>query len=291
MKKTTNKLLMALMFLVVIFGVFENINAQNVQEPTEYTLLTPLPGIGDDNNQTTLQDYLPQVFNLTIGIAAALAFIMLTFGGVTYAVSDSITGKNDGKKWIENALWGLLLVIGAYTILYTINPQILKFDLSITRPNIESTEDIEAVATGSGKILPGYKLSNEQVRLNNEMRTDLRDNYGVNVNSGPCVNGETQGCTNLVGMHGRAYVGVTKLKENCACNVTITGGTEGGHQTHGPNLTTLDLSKDPRLNAFVLANDFGPILKTTKGLVYSVRIGSGLTAVFLDEGNHWHVKF
>ncbi len=103
------------------------------QENTgEYVLLvSDLPGIEET---TTLSEYLPAVFNLSIGIAAALAFVMITFGGIMYATTDAISGKETGKKYITDAIWGLLLVIGAYAILWTINPRILEFDLRINRP-------------------------------------------------------------------------------------------------------------------------------------------------------------
>lgn len=122
--------------------------------PIDYTVLAPLPNTttcgagGGTNCQTTLDKYLPAAFNLAVGIAVALAFIVVTFGGVVYATSDALSKKSQGKEYIENALWGLLLVIGAYTILNTINPQILKFDLNIDK--IAATQGPPIVAaTGS----------------------------------------------------------------------------------------------------------------------------------------------
>lgn len=122
----------------------------SLAQTKEYAVLEPLPGIGEGEGGTvTLQDYLPAVFNLTIGIAAVLAFIVITWGGITYATSDALSGKADGKKHIENGIYGLLLVIGAWVILYTINPQILNFDLILPRSSI-AEQSSSSGASGGG---------------------------------------------------------------------------------------------------------------------------------------------
>jgi hypothetical protein len=116
----------------------------------DYVVLAPLPGIGDETGQTTtLEKYLPRAFNLTVAIAAGLAFVVITFGGLMYATSDSISGKEDGKGYIKNAITGLILVIGSYVILYTINPQILNLNLRIDAPVINGAVE-GGVTTVSG---------------------------------------------------------------------------------------------------------------------------------------------
>ena len=121
-------------------------------QSSNYTLLAPLPCVDPAKNcdtiatQTTLSDYLPGAFNLAIGIGAVLAFIMITYGGFLYATSDAITGKSEGREKIENAIWGLILVIGAWAILYTINPKILDFSLLLPPPTtVSSTPSISAL--------------------------------------------------------------------------------------------------------------------------------------------------
>ncbi len=118
----------------------------------DYVVLAPLPGIGDGNSggKTTLETYLPNMFNLMVGIAAALAFIMITWGGVMYATSDALSSKTDGKKFIEDAVWGLLLVIGAWIILNTINPQILNFNLILPKSTIQTTPGVTVEGGGVG---------------------------------------------------------------------------------------------------------------------------------------------
>lgn len=126
-----------------------------IAQATDYKLLAPLPGIGAKSaDSTNLSSYLPGIFNLAIGLAVALAFVMIVFGGIMYAVSDSISGKQDGKNFLTNAIWGLLIAIGAYTIIYTINPQMLNFDLNIFRPGAQAPASATGItgAPATGKV-------------------------------------------------------------------------------------------------------------------------------------------
>ncbi|HEY0220969.1 MAG TPA: hypothetical protein VGC58_01970, partial [Candidatus Paceibacterota bacterium] len=113
--------------LMILF-VFIPVEAQE----TGYQFLAPLPIEGNPSN---LSDYIPGIIKLAIGIAAVMAFVMITFGGIKYATTDAISGKDEGRKHIWDAVIGLVLVLGAYAILYTINPKILEFNFALGTPN------------------------------------------------------------------------------------------------------------------------------------------------------------
>ena len=103
-------------------------------EETEYTLLQPIPledVDGDDTETTTASDYIKGMFTLIIAVAGGLAVVKLIFGGIKYMSTDAFSGKSEAKDIIQNAVWGLLLVISAWLILYTVNPDLIKLDLSI----------------------------------------------------------------------------------------------------------------------------------------------------------------
>jgi uncharacterized membrane protein len=84
---------------------------------------------GINTNTTSLGGFLSQAFSFGLAIAAALAVIMIVWGGVEIMLSESVTKKDDGKSRISGAIWGLLLALTSYLILYTINPDILNFEL------------------------------------------------------------------------------------------------------------------------------------------------------------------
>lgn len=141
LKNTTKTLLILLMFMT-----FDTALAQQVGS---YQPLVPsLPGISGGAT-TNLSQYLPAVFRLSLAIAALLAFAMITFGGILYATSDAVGTKSEGKEYIKNAITGLILALGAWAILYTINPQLLSMNLIINRPSIQvSTSSPIAISTG-----------------------------------------------------------------------------------------------------------------------------------------------
>lgn len=111
-------------------------------EGLSYTPLVPLPGVtepGTDHTISNLSTYIVGMFQLLIGVAAALAVVMIVIGGIEYMSTDAIGGKSDGKKKIENALWGLALAISSYLILNTIDPSFLNSDIDVASQQQQST--------------------------------------------------------------------------------------------------------------------------------------------------------
>lgn len=78
---------------------------------------------------TDLGTFLSLAFSYGLALAAALAVIMIVWGGVEIMLSESVFNKDDGKKKIKDALTGLLLALVSWLILFIINPEILKFKL------------------------------------------------------------------------------------------------------------------------------------------------------------------
>lgn len=92
----------------------------------DYLLVKDLPFI---NNTTNLSTYLSGLFRLGIGLAVTLAIVMIVYGGIQYMVSDVPGIKVNAKETIKNAILGLLLVLASWLILYTINPELVRFNL------------------------------------------------------------------------------------------------------------------------------------------------------------------
>jgi Type IV secretion system pilin/Transglycosylase SLT domain len=96
-----------------------------------YHVLAPIPGFGSPgdppiNANFKLGTYVATIFKIGIGLAGLLAVIMIIIGGITYMMSDVIGEKEGGKDMITNAIFGLLLAVGSYAILNTINPNIVQ---------------------------------------------------------------------------------------------------------------------------------------------------------------------
>lgn len=94
-----------------------------------YTPLEPIPGVTDNNtNNYNIVVVLGNAFKLLLGLGALFAAGTLVYGGISYMVSEVVDAKAQAKKRMQAAVYGLLLLIGAWIILNTINPQLVRFN-------------------------------------------------------------------------------------------------------------------------------------------------------------------
>ena len=102
--------------------------------------------------QANLSQYLAAAYQLGLGIAAVLAVIFIMIGGFRYMSAAGGAGVEEGKGMIKNAVIGLVLAALSYTLLLTVNPDILSLRL----PSIQLIKacDIKPVDCGSIKNGP-----------------------------------------------------------------------------------------------------------------------------------------
>ncbi len=115
---------------------------------TGYIPLEPLPGISTAGQPVNIDNFLQGLLTFGIGIAAALAVIMIIVGGFQYLSTDAWFQKSEGRQRILNAILGLLLAIGAWVILNTINPNLVNLSVTFDRPDI----DFSSVIPTSGHV-------------------------------------------------------------------------------------------------------------------------------------------
>jgi len=71
--------------------------------------------------------FVSALYTYALSIAAALAVIMIVYGGVKYVASGgSAAAKSDAMDIIKNAIFGIVLLFGGYILLYTINPNLVN---------------------------------------------------------------------------------------------------------------------------------------------------------------------
>ncbi len=137
-----------------------NLDANN---DTTYKFLAPIGLIKSmksnckDTDPTCMGNnigkYLNYIFKFIIGLCAALAVIMLIINGVMYMGDESIFGKTEAKSKMFAAIGGLLIALGAYALLNTINPDLTgKGGVTITPATIELEET--PIETDNGKSIP-----------------------------------------------------------------------------------------------------------------------------------------
>jgi uncharacterized membrane protein len=136
----------------------------------QYHLLAPIPcEPGKDAGCTTnglltvnpaggFGSYLNMMIKIFIGICAVLSVVMIVIGGLEVMTSELAHTKESGKERIEHAILGLLIALGAYALLFTINPDLLKSDFnppSVTPPAVQVGQTgncILRVSNGPNKV-------------------------------------------------------------------------------------------------------------------------------------------
>lgn len=96
--------------------------------PQPVKLLEPLGGL-KDGSTTCIEQYIKSTFNLFLGLASILAILQFAYGGLLYMLSEAVTSKEDAKHRMTSSVWGVLLILASWIILYQINPDILTTNL------------------------------------------------------------------------------------------------------------------------------------------------------------------
>jgi len=71
-----------------------------------------------------ISGYIDNFYNTAIILGGVAAILVIIIGGLMWATSGAIDQKNMGRDLITSAIWGLVLLLGAYIILNTINPEL-----------------------------------------------------------------------------------------------------------------------------------------------------------------------
>lgn len=93
-------------------------------DTTTYNLLAPIGDL-ESVSSMNISDYFSLMLKIIIGLCAVSAVIMIVIGGIQYMGKDSIFGKAEAKGKIINAITGLIIALGSYALLNTINPDLL----------------------------------------------------------------------------------------------------------------------------------------------------------------------
>ena len=104
---------------------------QDFSEP--YKLNIDILNVNDEaGGIKNLGQYINLIYKLVVGLAIFFAIIMTTVAGFKWLTAAGNAGKiGEAKKMIVNAVIGLVIAAGAYTILLTINPRILELHLPL----------------------------------------------------------------------------------------------------------------------------------------------------------------
>jgi hypothetical protein len=142
------KFFYGLVAAVGTFPVFSTAHAATI------TISTSVPGMAA-NSASTPGTFVAGFYQFALMIAGILAFGIIVYGGVKYMASaGNPSGQGDAKEWIEAALLGLLLLVGAYFILNVVNPQLTTLSLpSLTAVNIQAPTTATPTSSNLNNII------------------------------------------------------------------------------------------------------------------------------------------
>src|SRR3989338_3008258 len=236
-------------------------------------------------------------FSLIAGVF--LAVVVIAWAGLRYALAaGNPSGQSDARDQILQALLGLILLFGAYLILYTINPNLINLSL----PTLSSVSVSAPAATrggtpvgstggwgtggsydgGAGGTSGGAGASSCFNCLTDAQVRQSFGQNGIQIKTGA-------GAARVEGLQQSIVNAVLDLKSNCpSCEIMVTEGTGGGHQTgtySHANGYKVDLRLNDTLNRYLEKSENFVGVRSDGAPMYR---GPG-GAIYAKEHNHWDV--
>lgn len=91
------------------------------------------PGTSQTEAPTSLTDYLSNLYLWLMGFVGIAALFMIVLGGTMYMFSGAIETTTQAKKFIWNAVFGIVIAAASYLILYTINPDLVTSGFDVDK--------------------------------------------------------------------------------------------------------------------------------------------------------------
>lgn len=101
-----------------------------------YQPLSPLPDTTVSGKVTDLGTYITGIYKIAIGVAIILAVLSFIIAGLEWMTAEAVGKKEDAIKKINAALFGLLLTLGSWLFLNTINPATVNFNLKLDEVSV-----------------------------------------------------------------------------------------------------------------------------------------------------------
>lgn len=259
--------------------------AQDI-EYSDYELLEQIPG--SNNTSGSLQPYLESLYYAGFVLIVLGAVIMIGFGGFTYMASAGNTSMiKKGKGMIADAIIGLVVALCIWLVLNIINPDLINLKID-PLPGLEFDSNGAGATTAANNTAGQSGSFTAKLYTGSDVSTDaVAREYltrnGVGVNKSDCSSPGQTNCTSL-GQWPASMAGIAKaIKQGCNCSVTVSGGTEAGHSTHGKGRAAMDVGKTKELDVFFSKL---PKVGVSRGNpIYKY----GTVKVWFEDSAHYHI--
>lgn len=227
------------------------------------------------------------VINFLFEIAIPIGVIFIVYGAfmIMFAAGSSERVKR-GREILTTAVTGVVIALVSWVVLNTII-NVISGGSAAPWNSVEC--NLQAPPStpppGGGSQPPGGPLPAGTVDEDQGRRL-LRD-AGITVNNpaGNCFNG----CTNIAGLKQGVIDGIIQFKNECNCNVIVTGGTEPGHAAGTVSHSSgdkVDIGRSAAVDGYI-QNNYASIGTRSDG-AQLYRSPNGF--VYAKEGTHWDVK-
>lgn len=183
----------------------------------------------------SLAGLVEEFYILALGVAGASAFAMFIYGAILYTTSGVVGKKQEAMDIIKGAIYGVALLLAAYLLLRTINPDLVN--LGAIQQQLSEAPEVTSVPTGFNlENLFSSSIGAEnapylQPVYNEAVARDRLFNggFGNTLRSSCPPGGSTQGCVNFEGIKKETVDEMISLREQLGSPYTITSATEGSH--------------------------------------------------------------
>ncbi len=124
-----------------------------------YQIQFALPGAPAGTSFSDPAQYIRYFFIFGLSLLAFLAVVTIATGGVMYITAGSLTNVERAKDMLKGAIFGLVLLLGSYLILYTLDPRVInltapvldRYDIPSPHAGLEfSTSQIKSSGLAKG---------------------------------------------------------------------------------------------------------------------------------------------
>jgi len=96
----------------------------------KYNLQISIPNAsGETTSVYNYGEYVGVMYKFLLGIAVTIAIVFVMIGGIRYVIGASTGEIGKAKDMIVKAISGLVLLLFAYVILFTVNPELIKLQV------------------------------------------------------------------------------------------------------------------------------------------------------------------
>ncbi len=135
----------------------------------QYKLIVPIPGFAPGNEANPLA-YIVAIYNVAIAAGGLIAMGIIVFAGLKWATSaGNQSAISEARDLLLHAIYGLVMLMGATLILYTIGGE------SFTKLTLPTLTNVTPTEFDFAETAEAWAKANENWRAANQEHTKTRD--------------------------------------------------------------------------------------------------------------------